>query len=246
MATLVQELTEEGAYDLDADPAVEGANEEVLTILGYYAAVYEELLGTKAFENKSWRVREQLLAALGRVADSETVAQELEQLRAAFANETRQLLTAEQVEALLLQKAESDAESLQGALHRKADVAALEYALEDKLDCADAEAILAEVAALKQELGRIEMTAVTSAQSAELAAASLGSALGLEQVGGMWSMGQTDGSLPSTPGARRLGSPAARGALSPGGGGGEGVEGLWTWTASTSTRRKGGGSELGT
>ena len=27
MATLVQELTEEGAYDLDADPAVEGANE---------------------------------------------------------------------------------------------------------------------------------------------------------------------------------------------------------------------------
>ena len=85
------------------------------------------------------------------------------------------------------------------------------------------------------------MTAVTSAQSAELAAASLGSALGLEQVGGMWSMGQTDGSLPSTPGARRLGSPAARGALSPGGGGGEGVEGLWTWTASTSTRRKGGG-----
>ena len=25
MATLVQELTEEGAYDLDADPAVEGA-----------------------------------------------------------------------------------------------------------------------------------------------------------------------------------------------------------------------------
>ena len=27
MATLVQELTEEGAYDLDADPAVEGASE---------------------------------------------------------------------------------------------------------------------------------------------------------------------------------------------------------------------------
>ena len=27
MATLVQELTEDGAYDLDADPAVEGANE---------------------------------------------------------------------------------------------------------------------------------------------------------------------------------------------------------------------------
>ena len=27
MTTLVQELTEEGVYDLDADPAVEGANE---------------------------------------------------------------------------------------------------------------------------------------------------------------------------------------------------------------------------
>ena len=27
MATLVQELTDDGAYDLDADPAVEGANE---------------------------------------------------------------------------------------------------------------------------------------------------------------------------------------------------------------------------
>ena len=101
-------------------------------------------------------------ALAGASADEAAI---LEQLRAAFANETRQLLTAEQVEALLLQKAESDAESLQGALHRKADVAALEYALEDKLDCADAEAILAEVAALKQELGRIEMTAVTSAQS---------------------------------------------------------------------------------
>ena len=215
---------EAGAREAGAAAAAEGAAEE-----------------RRELRAEVGRVREQLLAALGRVADSETVAQELEQLRAAFANETRQLLTGEQVEALLLQKAESDAESLQGALHRKADVAALEYALEDKLDCADAEAILAEVAALKQELGRIEMTAVTSAQSAELAAASLGSALGLEQVGGMWSMGQTDGSLPSTPGARRLGSPAARGALSPGGGGGEGVEGLWTWTASTSTRRKGGG-----
>ena len=106
---------------------------------------------------------------------------------------------------MLQRKQESNAIELRNLLEGKADVTAVEYALEDKLDCADAEAMLAEVAEVRAELGRLEITAVAAAQTAEVGASDLGAAIGLERgEGGVWLLSDSVAT-----GRGAAGSPAA-------------------------------------
>ena len=128
------------------------------------------------------RLRGEVLESLGRMADSEAVSKELDDVRMTFARDTSELITSREVESLLERRQESSAIELRNSLEGKADVTAVEYALEDKLDCADAEAILAEMAELRIELGKLEITAVTAAQTAEISTAELGAAIGLERI----------------------------------------------------------------
>ena len=88
------------------------------------------------------QLREEALESLGRKADSEAVSKQLEDVRVCFGRDTSELITSSEVEALVQRQQENSATELRSLLEGKADVSAVEYALEDKLDCADAEAIL--------------------------------------------------------------------------------------------------------
>ena len=170
------------------------------------------------------QLRVEVQQSLGRTAESAAVSQELEQVRMSMT----QWVTADEVLQMLQRKQESNAIELRNVLEGKADTAAVEYALEDKLDCADAEAMLSEVAEVRAELGRLEITAITAAQTAEVGAADLGAAIGLERgEGGAWLL-----SNGVATGRGAAGSPAATlprqllrlypgmSAATPGGGGG--------------------------
>ncbi len=128
------------------------------------------------------QLREEALESLQQKANLEAVSKELDDVRECFARDTSELIARREVEALVQQQHEISATELRNLMEGKADVSAVEYALEDKLNCADAEAILGEMADLKAELGRVEITAVTAAQTAEVSTAELGAAIGLERV----------------------------------------------------------------